>query len=99
MNVLKLLLSGLFLLSLSSFAVASGSHDSDSSASSEYNKGKKIVYKQLICDSCPLKSAELNKTVAQDIVIKLNKGDKSLGSFNASEVKLVESYLQERFSL
>ncbi|MFV2058529.1 MAG: hypothetical protein ACC707_18860 [Thiohalomonadales bacterium] len=99
MNLFKILLSAIFLLTLSSFAFGSGSHDSDSSASSEYNKGKKIVYNQLLCDSCPLKSAELDKAVAKDIVTKLNVGDESLGKFVQSDVKLVVSYLQERFSL
>ena len=101
MNTYKMLLTALFLFTFSGFVIASGEHDDSdkSSASSEYNKGKTIVHKKITCDSCPMKGAELNKTLAKDIVSKLNKGDKTLGSLEATEVKVVVTYLQERFSL
>ena len=91
------LLPALFLSVTVSFA--SGSKSGDSMADSGYSKGKNIVYKQMLCDACPLKSVHLDKAVAKDIVMKLSQGDSSLGSFQRREVDSVLAYLNDRFSL
>jgi len=101
MKLLKSVTFGLSILAVSSFALASGSHSSGSMKMSkgDYNKGKMIVHKQIMCDSCPMKSASLDKSTAKDIMMKLKKGDASLGSFQKAEVKSVVVYLEDRFSM
>jgi len=66
-------------------------------ANSEYNKGKNILHKQLICDACPLSGTKLTRSVAQDIRSQLH-GEK-FELFTHREANSMIFYLDYRFKM
>ncbi|VAW88724.1 hypothetical protein MNBD_GAMMA16-115 [hydrothermal vent metagenome] len=101
MRYIKLFTFAVLSLIVSSSAFASGSHDmsKENHADSTYNQGKTVVHKQLICQSCPLETANLDKDAAMTIIEKLVTGNTSVESISESDKQSVIVYLEKRFSL
>ncbi len=87
-----------FLMSLS-IVIAADSRAllSGDFANSEYNKGKTILHKHLICDACPLAGTKLTRSTAWDIRSKLY-GEK-FELFTHREMNSMIFYLEYRFRL
>jgi len=101
MRYIKLVTFSVLSIMVSLPVFASGSHDmsKENHADSAYNQGKTVVHKQLICKSCPLETAVLDKDVAMTIIEKLVTGNVSVESISEDDKQSVIVYLEKRFSL
>jgi len=101
MYYVKLVTFAVLSMIVSSSAFASGSEDMSKAnlADSSYNQGKTIVHDQLICKSCPLESATLDKETAMTIIEKLGNGSAGVDSLSDADKQSVTVYLEKRFSM
>ena len=97
-------------------ATASGSvgpGGAKATARADYAKGKAIVFRELVCKTCPIQRREFNRARAQNLVISLRAvAESPIGSqvedviqtlcsggmsACAAKLKLVQVYLQRRY--
>lgn len=83
--------------SVSTFASGSFSFGAAAVPQDDYNQGKVLLHKKLICGSCPMASSGLDKASAQQLLSKIEGGDAA--GLSPKEQDAVIYYLQERFDL
>ncbi len=106
-----------FLVSLMacSLAVASGGSGSGGSGSGggageanlhaqmTYEKGKKLFYERVVCESCPYAGLELETAAVKDVWSDLKKDLKKNGSIGQElesyQRRAVKRFVKKRFSL
>ena len=78
-------------------AFASGSASAGDAATprSSYAKGKAITFSKLVCDTCSMKKADLNKENAMSLKDSLGE----MQDLSGEEKELVSEYLTRRYSL
>ena len=110
--ILRVFLASLMACSL---AVASGSGGSGGSGSGggagegtlhdqmTYDKGKKLFYEKIVCESCPYAGLELETAAVKDVWSVLKKDLKTNGSVGQEltryQRKAVKRFVKKRFSL
>jgi len=84
-----------------SSANASGSFGggASSGAHSNYNLGKSLFHKKLICNQCPADGIQMNKKGAKDLIMNLEEQEDFASDLNAKNRKAVIAYLSRRFKV
>ena len=93
-----------------SLAVASGGDgsgggvgESNLNAQMTYDKGKKLFYERVVCESCPYSGLELETAAVKDVWSDLKKDLKKNGSIGQElesiQRRAVKRFVKKRFSL
>lgn len=95
-----------FALLLSASTLASVSHASGSfgpsatgSFQNTYNLGKRVYFKKLACDTCPLASDSLDKKQAMMVIEQLNDSKEVMKLLSNKERSAVIHYLKKRHKI
>jgi hypothetical protein len=86
-----------FGLLAASAAYASGSYGGGSAGNQDYNLGKSIVYKKLLCGHCPLADQELDEQSAAVLSAHLEKGEDPGKDLAERERQAAIHYLKRRY--
>ena len=93
--VLVLVAAATLLVQVPAFASGSASAGDGVSPRSDYARGKAITFSKLVCDTCPMKKADLNSESAAT----LRDGLGEIQDLSSEEKELVSEYLARRYKL
>ena len=93
--VLVLIAAAMLFVHVPAFASGSASAGDGVSPRSDYSKGKAITFSKLVCDTCSMKKADLNRESAMSLKDSLDE----MQDLSSEEKELVSEYLTRRYKL
>jgi len=86
-------------ITTSTTTMASGSFSSGAGVGfqNNYNLGKSVFYKKLVCDDCEIKGSHLQRDEAKNLILKLSNDEMFVSEITGKDRQAVIYYITRRF--